>query len=195
MSNCDTLCAPLRTSANFMSACLVGKASHWDLVRSHFMSFRPASRAVARARWYTAIAAAVNAPADHQIKLQAAERKAAAAMPPVPSPESAAAPSAAQSPCTPDMAAASTHHSAALQIGSAPLAGRDPAAARVAQAEAVEMDARRRSIAGSSQRRLDVPAGDAAEMQPSRTMRTLSRLINASKRTFSSNALQPVSIH
>lgn len=126
------------------------------------MSFRPAVRAAACTRWYSAISAAVNAPADHPIKLQAAESRAAAAMPPVQSLQPAAAVQSLQS----------------------------------AAAPSAEMVARRQPISGSSRRRLDIPAaGDAVELQPRRTMRTLSRLVNASKRTFSSNALQPVSIY
>ena len=38
-----------------------GLASHWDLVRMHFMEWQPRARAAARSRWYAAVDAAVAA--------------------------------------------------------------------------------------------------------------------------------------
>lgn len=174
----------IHSATSFSSLRLSGRASHWDLIRSHFMSFRPAARAAARARWYSAVAAAVDAPADHPIKLQAAERR------------SAAAADVAQQHIPPHMAAAAAPHSVPQQSSAAaPERCQSAAAAEVAAAEPAEIAARRRSIAGVSRKRLDLPAGSVSELTPSRTMRSLSRLINASKTTFIRDSAQPVLIH
>ncbi len=44
-----------------ISSAMQGLASHWDLVRMHFMVWRPRARAAARARWYTTVDGAVTA--------------------------------------------------------------------------------------------------------------------------------------
>lgn len=55
-----------------------GKASHWDLVRAHFLEFRPAARAAARARWYAAVSMAQIANTVAKAKAKAAAAAAAA---------------------------------------------------------------------------------------------------------------------
>ena len=50
-----------------------GLASHWDLVRMHFMEWRPRARAAARSRWYAAVAAAVAGSAAEAAQQAAAQ--------------------------------------------------------------------------------------------------------------------------
>lgn len=49
-----------------------GLASHWDLVRMHFLEYLPATRAAARARWYDAVDAAFAASAAQKSAARAA---------------------------------------------------------------------------------------------------------------------------
>ncbi len=55
-----------------------GLASHWDLVRMHFMVWRPRARAAARARWYDAVDGAVTASVAQAAAQRAAVSRVAA---------------------------------------------------------------------------------------------------------------------
>jgi len=70
--------ASIASVASFGSLRTAGKASHWDLVRAHFLEFRPAARAAARARWYAAVSMAQIANTVAKAKAKAAAAAAAA---------------------------------------------------------------------------------------------------------------------
>lgn len=141
--------ASIASAASFGSLRAVGRASHWDAVRAHFLHFRPAASAATRGRWYAAVDAAVASAA--QLRSEAA----AAAEATMPSATEATTQqhqppqqqSPAQAPCVPAGGkAASGERAIAISAIAAPAA---PTAA-----EAEERAAMRQSLGGPSYRRL-----------------------------------------